>query len=267
MGLCLCTGLTRSFPQNPRALIQSVYRDVGAYSRNFSSTLSFQTNAASLGYTVKPALALLTEQKFLLKELKIVTAAAQVASFAGGLGLQLQYAGGGGYAETKGSVAYGRSLGQVSLGSQISFSSIKTANGGRDATVHADVASLWQLSEKLVAGISLSNVLGGKFWKNREERVPIIYRLGLGYELSNAVCAALEIEKEQGAPVDWRLAVCYRLENKFQFRAGLSTGTDAPWLASAFRWKNIKVELFTSYHSQLGISPALALFIILNTAL
>lgn len=267
VGICLCATFTRTYSQSPRAFIQSIYRDGGAYSRNFSSTSSFQTNVAALGFQSKPGIVLLAEQKFLLNELKLVTAAAQLSTPGGGLGMQLQHAGSSGYSETKVGVAYGRSLGQISLGSQINYSWIQTANAGTDATVHADVASIWQVSEKLVAGISVANILGGKFWKNREGKLPIVYRLGLGYELSAAVFATAEIVKEKGSPVDWQCALYYKLEEKFQIRGGISTGTDAPWLASAFCWKKIKLELFTSYHPQLGISPALAFFIFLNTGL
>ncbi len=232
---------------------------LGAYSKNFDDAFSFTSNPAALGWLTSAAVGVFTEQKFLLEALKFYSMAAAIPLSNAGIGISARYNTAGAYKESQVGLSYGKSLGSVSIGAQFNYSGIQIAGYGNEAVFYFDVGTLWQLSEKLFTGIRVSNPTGARFGRNKEEKLALTCSFGLGYEVSTAVYINTEIIKEEDRSPTILLSLYYSLDHKFFLRAGIATATTSPWLGAGLAWKKMRVDITSSYHPQLGISPGISL--------
>lgn len=237
----------------------SYYPGLGAYSKKFVDVFSFTSNPAALALVSSAGAGVFAEQKFLLEALTLYTIAAAIPLSYGGIGINARYNAAGAYKESQFGLAYGKSLGTVAIGAQFNYSGIQITGYGKDAVFHFDAGTIWQLSEKLYTGFRISNPTGAKFGRNKEEKLAFSCSFGLGYEVSTAVFINTEIIKEEDRSPTVLLSLHYSLNDKFFLRAGIATATSAPWLGAGLAWKKMRVDITSSYHPQLGISPGLSL--------
>ena len=231
---------------------------LGAYSKKFTDVFSFTSNPAALGWLSSAGLGVFTEQKFLLDALKFYTMAAAIPLSNGGIGIDARYYEAGAYKESQYGLAYGKSLGTVSIGAQFNYSSIQITGYGKVSVFYFDVGTLWQLSEKLFTGFRISNPSGASFGGNNEEKLAFSCSFGLGYEVSTAVFINAEIIKEEDRSPSILFSLYYSLDHKFFLRAGIATATTSPWIGAGLSWKKMRVDITSSYHPQLGISPGIS---------
>jgi len=231
----------------------------GAYSKHFADVFSFCSNPAALGNTTVGAVGVANELKFLLDAPGSYTIAASLPISLGGIGINCNHSGFDVYKETRAGLAYGKCLGPVAIGAQFNYTSISIAGYGKVSVIHFDLGTIWQVSEKLYSGIRIKNPIGGKFGSIGNEKLAFDYTIGLGYEASESVFISTEIIKEEDRSVNVLLSLNYRLDNKFYLRGGISTATTSPWLSGGLAWKNIRVDITSSFHPQLGITPGLSL--------
>ena len=231
----------------------------GAYSKNFADVFSFTTNPAALSWLRTTGIGVFAEQKFLLEALKFYTMAAAIPFSNGGIGINARYNTAGAYQESQFGLAYGKSLGTVAIGAQFNYSSIQISGYGKASAFHFDVGTVWQLSEKLFTGLRISNPTGARFGSNNEEKLAFSCSFGLGYEVSKAVYLNTEIIKEEDRSPTILFSLYYSLDDKFFLRAGIATATTSPWLGAGLAWKKMRLDITSSYHPQLGISPGISL--------
>jgi hypothetical protein len=232
---------------------------LGAYSKNFADVFSCTSNPAALGWLSSGGIGVFTEQKFLLEALKFYTIASSIPLSNGGIGINAKYNTAGAYKESQFGLAYGKSLGTVAVGAQFNYSAIQIAGYGKEAVFYFDVGTLWQLSEKLFTGFRISNPTGARFGQNKEEKLALSCSFGLGYEVSKAVFINSEIIKEEDRSPTIVLSLYYSLDDRFFLRAGIATATTSPWIGAGLSWKKMRVDITSSYHPQLGISPGISL--------
>ena len=237
----------------------SDYTGAGAYSKKFTDVFSFTANPAALSQTALFGAGIFSERKFLLKELNIYTIAVAIPSAYGGIGIAARYSGFSEYNETQLGLAYGKSLGLIDIGVQFNYSAIRIAGFGNSGVVHADAGMVWHVMEKLHTGVHIMNVVAGKLSGNKEEKPALIYKLGFGYEASDIIFISTEIQKEENKPVTLIAVLQYIVAGKFYLRGGITTATGSPWLGAGWSWKNFRIDITSSYHPQLGISPGLLL--------
>ena len=232
---------------------------LGAYSKNFADIFSFTSNPAVLGWLSSGGIGVFTEQKFLLDALRFYTMAAAIPLSNGGIGINAKYNTAGAFKESQFGLAYGKSLGTVAIGAQFNYSGIQITGYGKEAVFYFDVGTLWQLSEKLITGLRISNPTGARFGQNKEEKLALTCSFGLGYEVSKAVFINSEIIKEEDRSPDILLSLYYSFADKFFLRAGIATATTSPWIGTGLSWKKMRVDITSNYHPQLGISPGISL--------
>ena len=75
-----------------------------------------------------------------------------------------------------------------------------------------------------------------------------------------------EIEKEEDRPLNINAGLQYRFLPQLLARAGVSTGTSTAWFGLGLMLHSIRIDITTSYHPQLGISPGLLLLYQFNKA-
>ena len=256
--LCFCI----AFSIHAQSLLTPAtgYLAAGTYSAGFADVFSFTVNQASLAKMKNTSVGLFNEKKFLLPGLDNYLVAAGIVTSPGNFGIKMNYAGSGPYNEMQLGLAHARKLGKnMEAGVQFNYSNIHIAGYGTSSIIGFEIGSLFQVTRVLHAGIHVANPAGGKFGKNRREKLPSVYRMGLAYEPSGIVLINAEIVKEEDQPVNINTGVVYRVIPQLLISAGIMTMTSSPWISFGFLWKAYRMGLSASYHPQLGFCPGLSL--------
>ncbi len=256
-----------AFGQTLRRPMAAPYIGLGAYSINHSDLFSFTANQASLAQLKTAAAGVYGERRFLLNELNNFTVAAGVVTNSGNFGLKGTYSGFTDYNETQLGLAYGRKLGKkIDVGAQFNYNSIRITNYGNAAALSFEAGAVLHITEKLHAGVHINNPVGGKFGKGQEEKLSSIYTAGFGYEASEKFFFSTEIVKEEDRPINVNAGFQYKITPQIFTRIGVSSATSSGWLGVGLQLKSFRIDVSTSYHQQLGITPGLLVLYNFNTS-
>ncbi|MEO5562968.1 MAG: hypothetical protein ABIR18_06020 [Chitinophagaceae bacterium] len=258
--LCILICSEISFAQVLRKPLAAAYMGFGVYSCKQADVFSFPGNQAALAQLKNTTVGIYAEQRFLISELSYYTMAAALVTRSGHFGLRLGYSGFSGYNESQAGFAYARKLGsKVDVGVQFNYNGINVAGYGNASAISFEIGSIFHLTEELHAGIHANNPVGGKFGKEKQEKLPACYTVGLGYDASKQFFISMEIVKEELQPITVNAGMQYLIDPQVLVRAGLLSATSSLWLGIGVLWKSIRVDVAASYHSQLGISPGFLL--------
>lgn len=243
--------------RNPMA---ASYPGLSAYSKN-TDIFCVTANQASLANLQAPAAGLFAENRFLLEELKSCTLVLGLPTRSGNFGLHLSYSGFSLFNETSSGLAYARALGEnVDLGVQFNFHGIQMAGYGAANAISFEAGAVFHPDEKLAFGIHVDNPAGGRFFKLTGEKIPAIYTIGIGYEASAVFSFAAEMVKEENMPVNVNAGFQYRPIPKLVTKAGVSSTSSSLWFGAGFLFDgSFRMDILSSYHPRLGISPGLML--------
>ena len=245
--------------------LTGTYTGLGAYSLNHTDVFSVISNPASLSQLKNISFAVYNERRFFLKELNSYTAVGGLTTHSGNFALRAGYSGFTGYNETRLGIVYGRKLGsKMDIGAGFHYHGIRISSYGSATAIGFELGSILHISDKLHTGIHITNPVGGKFGKNGQEKLSSLYSMGWGYEASGKFFVCLEIEKEEDQPVNVTGAVQYRFVPQLAARAGISTASSSGWAGVGLILRSFRVDLITSYHPQLGISPGLLVLFGIN---
>ena len=244
--------------QTLRRPVAAPYTGLGAYSINHSDVFSFTANQASLAQLKNSSAGVYGERRFLLNELNNYTAVVGLITKSGNFGIKTNYSGFSEYNESVIGLAYGRKLGsKLDVGAQFNYNSIRINGYGNSSAISFEAGTIYHISEKLHTGIHINNPVGGKFGKDQQERLSSVYSLGFGYDASNKFFFSAEVEKEEDRPVNVNAGIQYKFIPQLLVRAGFSSASSAAWLGVGLSIKSIRIDLTSSYHPQLGITPGL----------
>ena len=242
----------------------SPYTGLSAYSSGHSDVFSFTNNNASLAGLKNISAGVFGERRFLLNELNNFMAVAGMPTHSGNFGLKATYSGFTDYNETQLGLAYARKLGKkVDIGAQFNYNGIRIAGYGNAAAVSFELGSILHITEKLHTGIQVNNPVGGKFGKE-QEKLPSVYSFGVGYEASEKFLLTAEIEKEENQPINVNAGFQYRFIPQLQVRAGVSSAASIVWAGAGIRLNAVRIDITSSYHPQLGVTPGLLLLFDIN---
>jgi hypothetical protein len=260
--LFVFTGLS-SFHVQAQVLrrpVTAAYTGMGAYSALHVDAFSFTANQASLARLKNITAGVYGERRFMLIELNYYSGAFVLPTSSGNFGMKANYAGFTDYNETLLGLAYARNLGKkVDIGAQFNYNGIRIAGYGDASAISFEAGAILHLSEKLHTGIQVTNPVGGKFGKLREEKLPSIYSFGAGYDASDKFFISAAIEKEEDQPVNVIAGFQYKFIPQLMVRAGVSTATSSLWAGAAITLKSFRLDITAGYHPQLGVTPGLLL--------
>ena len=235
------------------------YNGIGVYSKNFVDVQSVSSNQAALPNIESIAASVYCEKRFLLNEVNLYALTSCVPFEFGAVGLFAKYFGYSEYNETQLGVAYGKTLGKINIGIQFNYHSLRIQAYGKDASFTLEAAALTRLSEQVVAGVHIFNPTGSGFGNNKLEKLPRVYTAGLGYEASQKVYVGAEIIKVEDRSIGINASIQYVFAKKLFARVGLYTETTNLYFGLGWKWQTLRIDITTSYHPQLGISPGLLL--------
>ena len=246
--------------QVTRRPVASPYIGLGAYSISHADVFSFTSNQASLAQMKNISAGVYGERRYLLSELNYYTAAVALPTSSGNFGLQTGYFGFSDYNETQIGLAYGRKLGsKLDLGVQFDYNSLQIAGYGNSSAISFQIGAIMHLTEKLNAGFHAYNPVGGKFGKDNEEKLASVYTAGMGYEASEKFFVSAEIQKEENKPVSVNAGMQYKFIPQLMVRGGICSGTSLVYVGIGLQLKTFRLDITTSHHPQLGITPGLLL--------
>ena len=252
--------LNSASAQSLRYPLAQPYISLSAYSMQQNDPLSFTGNQAALAQSKNAGIGLFGERRFLLGETSAYTLAASLPTRLGNFGIQLNYAGFKNFSENKIGLAYARKLGKVvDIGVQFNYYGYRIPSYGNASTINFEMGALLHLTDKLNAGIHVYNPVGGKLGRDSEEKIASAYKFGLGYDASEKFFISAEIIKEEDKAVNVIAGLQYQFAKQFFAKAGFISESGTPYAGAGVGWKNLRLDISSSYHPQLGFSPGLLL--------
>lgn len=256
--------------QSLRYSIAQPYISLSAYSQKQNDVLSFTGNQAALAQTKFAGIGVYGERRFMLKETSAYTLGAAFPTRLGNFGLQLNYAGFKNFNENKIGLAYARKLGKVvDVGVQFNYYGYRIPAYGNASTINFEIGAMMHLTDKLNAGIHVYNPVGGRLGKtsdplSTEEKLASSYKAGLGYDASDQFFICAEIIKEEDKAVNVIAGLQYQFAKQFFARAGFISESTTAYAGAGISWKNLRLDISSGYHPQLGFSPGILLMVHFN---
>ena len=236
----------------------SSYTGTGAFHPSHADPFSFVLQPAALARAGNLSAGISGERGYGLKELSHYRFVATVPVASGGFGLQGAFSGFPGYSENMFSLGYGRMAGEkLSLGLNFSYQQMRVPGYGAAGILGAEAGVLIQLTKELYSGVRVKNPMAGHYGKDRQEKMPALYAAGFGYAPSSLFYISTEFRKTDKQPVNIALALQYRPLPVVLLRAGMETATSVFQAGAGFQLKQCRLDLFSSFHPQLGITPGL----------
>ncbi len=258
--LLMCCNVTLS--QSLRYNIAQPYISLSAYSTEQKNPLSFTSNQAALASIKSAGAGVYAEQRFLLAATSAYTAAIALPTNLGNFGLQLNYAGFSNFNENKIGIAYAKKLGKaIDLGVQFNHYSYQIPGYNTASTIFFEIGTIIHLTDKLIGGFHIYNPIGGRLSKTEDDKLSSVYKFGLGYDASENFNISTEIIKEENKTVNIVAGFQYHFAKQFFLGGGFISQTSSPYAGAGIGWKNLRLDVSASYHSQLGFSPGILLVI------
>ncbi len=251
--------------QSLRYTLAQPFISLSAYSQLQNDPMSFTGNQAALARSQQPGIGVYGERRFMLKETGNYTFAAAVPSRLGNFGVQLKYAGFSKFNENTIGLAYARKLGKlVDVGVQFNYYSYRVPVYGNASTVNFEIGAMMHIIDKLHAGIHVYNPVGGKLAATNSlsddaEKLASAYKIGMGYDASENLFISGEIVKEEDKAVNVVAGLQYRFAKQFFAKAGFISESGSVYAGAGVSWKNLRLDISSSYHPQLGFSPGILL--------
>ena len=246
--------------QSLRYTLAQPYISLSAYSLQQNDPLSFTGNQAALAQSKNAGIGVYGERRFMLNETSAYTLAASIPTRMGNFGIQLNYTGFKNFNENKIGLAYARKLGKlVDVGVQFNYYSYRIPAYGNASAINFEIGAMMHLTDKLNAGIHVYNPVGGKLGKSKDEKLAASYKLGLGYDASEKFFISSEIIKEEDKPVNVIAGLQYHFVKQFFAKAGFISESTTAYAGAGVAWKNLRLDISSSYHPQLGFSPGILL--------
>ncbi|HQW82898.1 MAG TPA: hypothetical protein PK987_00470 [Ferruginibacter sp.] len=249
-----------SVAQSLRYTLAQPYISLSAYSQQQNDAMSFTGNQAALASVKNAGVGVFGERRFMLNETSVYTLAGSVPTSLGNFGLQVNYAGFKNFNENTIGLAYARKLGKFAdLGVQFNYYSYRVPSYGSASAVNFEIGLMMHLTENLNAGVHVYNPVGGKLGKNNDEKIASSYKAGLGYDASDRFFISAEIVKEEDKDLNVIAGLQYQFAKKFFAKAGFLSESSSAYAGAGVAWKNLRLDISTSYHPELGFSPGILL--------
>lgn len=253
--LLLQLGLLLAAGQTTRYALHTV--QTGTYTQQQTNAFSFTANQAALAHATTLMAGLYGERRFLLQDLSWYQVAATLPTRSGNFGLKGTYFGNVIHTEMEVGLAYGRKLGdKVAVGGQFNYYTQRVPQYYTASALSIEAGILLKLNEQVQAGFHMYNPNGTPLSKT-EEKLPAIYTVGFGYTPSDRLIVSSEVQKIEDENINFRAVVCYQFDKRLYAKAGISSANAVYSIAGGVKLSSIALEVATSIHPQLGMSPGL----------
>ncbi|PKP53311.1 MAG: hypothetical protein CVT92_04690 [Bacteroidetes bacterium HGW-Bacteroidetes-1] len=229
---------------------------MGRASVSLTDFWSIQNNPAGMALQQHIGLGVAFENRFLMKELSLKSAALVVPIQFGVLGLSYNQFGYNLYNENKVGLAYARSFGSLlRIGLQLDYLASRFAEGyeGKDnVTFELGVQS--SITDKMTIGAYVFNPIKVRFSDVTDEKISVVMRFGFSYLFTEKLIGIAEIEKQFDFNPDLRLGIEYKMNETFYARTGVALNPGLFTFGAGMQFSNLRFDLAASMHQVLGSS-------------
>ncbi|MDF2449572.1 MAG: hypothetical protein K0R26_2076 [Bacteroidota bacterium] len=222
---------------------------------------SVRNNQGSLGFVRKGEAAAFYENRFLVKELSQTGFATAVPVKKGTFGLCYSSMGYQLYRESQATLSYGMKLSEnISAGIGFDYLSTKIADiYGRAHAFTGSVGLTAKLLPQIIISSHVYNPFRAKITNYNNERVPTIIKFGAQYIFSPKVFFVAEAEKTSAQKMNIKGGIEYKPSSLIFIRVGGSSFPAQAAFGVGVNYNGLKIDLSSSYHSILGVSPQIGL--------
>jgi hypothetical protein len=247
--------------QHENYSVGASYTGMANSSVMLSSIWSVCHNQAGLANLKGLSAGVYYENRFFVKELSLKSAAIAVPTHSGNFALSFTYFGFSNYNETKIGLAYARDLGKfLTAGIQLGY--VYTHLADIYGTKGAPVAEIGLQSEPLkdlLIGVHLYNPWRAKIADYQDERIPTIFRFGIGYRFASKVTLTSEIEKNLDVTTILKVGMELELVKNLFFRTGIVNHPIMNTFGMGYNFNGLQFDLSFSKHQILGYSTQASL--------
>jgi len=226
-------------------------------------------NQAALAWTEDISVGIGYNNRFLMSELsdRYIMAAIPVNDEGGVFSFNVNQYGFSSYSLTKGGLAYSRFFGP-NFTAALQFDVFQFNLGdefyGNHTAFTFEGGFQYKINEKLMVGTHLFNPVEVELSSYGNERIPPSLAFGFAMKLTEGAMFNVDVVKEMYHPAALRTGFSYLIMNTLAVRGGMQTAPFSISGGAGLKLKNAEVDLSTSYHQILGISPAISLMFHLN---
>lgn len=234
---------------------------LGHASSTIYDVWSVRNNQGSLGFMRKGEAGAFYENRFFVKELNQTGFAAAVPVKKGTFGLCYSTLGYQLYRESQTTLSYGMKLNEnISAGIGFDYLSTKIADiYGQAHAFTGSVGLTAKLLPQVVVSTHVYNPFRAKITNYNNERIPTIFKFGAQYIFSQKVFLVAEAEKTSAQKINIKGGIEYKPSSLIYIRVGGSSYPAQAAFGVGMDYKGLKIDLSSSYHSVLGMSPQIGL--------
>ncbi len=218
-------------------------------------------NQAGTAKLKQPAVALYTENRFMIPDMSLAALACLIPTSKGTFGGSLTHFGNHLYHEITTGLSYARLFGdKLSAGIKLNYLHFSLGDGhGSKGALAAEMGLIYEVIPNIHIGVHLFNpartVIAGYDNLNKEERISTIVRTGLAYAFSDYLLLCIEAEKDIHHDPSAKAGLEYNFRGGMLVRAGISTNPIQNTFGFGLRTGQWHIDIATSYHYILGYSP------------
>ena len=222
---------------------------------------SARNNQGSLGFLRKSEVGAFYENRFFVKELTQSGFAAAIPIKKGTFGLSYSSLGYKLYRESHMTLSYGMKL-TDNIAAGIGFDYLNTRIADIYGNANAFTGSVG-LTAKILPQVVISshvfNPFRAKITNYNNEKIPTIFKLGAQYIFSKKVSILAEAEKTSAQKINMKGGIEYNPSSLIYLRVGGSSYPTQASFGVGVNYNGLKIDMCTSYHSILGLSPQIGL--------
>ncbi|MBA4242050.1 MAG: hypothetical protein C0448_15105 [Sphingobacteriaceae bacterium] len=222
---------------------------------------STRNNQGSLGFVRQNEVGAFYENRFFVKELTQSGFAAAIPIKKGTFGISYSSLGYKLYRESQATLSYGMKLSEnISAGIAFDYLNTKIADIYGQANAFTGSFGLTaKLLPQVVVSTHIYNPFRAKITNYNNEKVPTIYKFGAQYIFSPKVFLVAEAEKTSAQKINIKGGIEYKPSSLIYIRAGGSSFPAQASFGIGVNYNGIKIDMSSSYHSVLGLSPQIGL--------
>lgn len=222
---------------------------------------SARNNQGSLGFVRKSEVGAFYENRFFVKELTQSGFAAAIPIKKGTFGLSYSSLGYKLYRESHMTLSYGMKLtDNISAGIGFDYLNTRIADiYGKANAITGSVGLTAKILPQVVISSHVFNPFRAKITNYNNEKIPTIFKLGAQYIFSKKVSILAEAEKTSAQKINMKGGIEYNPSSLIYLRVGGSSYPTQASFGVGVNYNGLKIDMCTSYHSILGLSPQIGL--------
>lgn len=220
---------------------------------------SIFSNPAGLAFVSGTQFAAFGEQRFAGSGINNFAIGAGHQLGSGTFGLSVQSFGAESYSEQKVALAYARKLfDKLSIGVQFDYLNTSIDEYGSTGAITFDIGFMAPLNDEISVGVRAFSPV--RVALTEQEDLPGLLGVGFSYHPSKKVSVDAEVEKAVDTDLAVRAGLEYWVHPKLAIRAGGAANPTLATFGVGLRLnEQFKIDLASSWHQVLGISPGLGL--------